>query len=202
VRDRDLIEAGRSLVCAESDALRLVARDLDGRLLAAARILLSATGKVLPVGVGTSGETARRMAHLLAFTGTPALFLHPTDGLHGGLGGVVAGDVVVAISKGGQSAELNEFTRLARDRGATIIILTGDGASPLAALGDLTVVFETPEGADPRGIVAMGSTLAVAAWGDALAVVAMQMRGYDWDEALSTHPGGAVGLLAAVEPGS
>jgi arabinose-5-phosphate isomerase len=137
------------------------------------------------------------MSHLLSVAGSPSLFLHPTEGLHGGLGAITPDDLLIAISKGGQSGELNEFTRRAKQRGAGVIVLTSDGASPLAKLGDLTVVIETVEGSDPAGIIAMGSTLAASAWGDALALVTMQMRGYEWDEVLFTHPGGAVGQRAA-----
>ena len=192
-----IVEIGRARVRAEVAALSTVEAQIDGRLAAAARILLEATGKVIPVGVGTSGVTARRLAHLLSVTGTPALFLHPADGLHGSLGAIEPGDVVIAISKGGQSAELNEFTRRAKTRGAKVIVLTSRDGSELAALGDVTVALPTPDGADPGGVIAMGSTLIASAWGDALAVALMDARGYAWAEVLYTHPGGAVGQLAA-----
>ena len=192
-----IVEIGRARVRAEVAAFATVEAQIDERLPAAARILLEATGKVIPVGVGTSGVTARRLAHLLSVTGTPALFLHPADGLHGSLGAIEPGDVVIAISKGGQSAELNEFTRRAKTRGAKVIVLTSRDGSELAALGDVTVALPTPDGADPGGVIAMGSTLIASAWGDALAVALMDARGYAWAEVLYTHPGGAVGQLAA-----
>jgi D-arabinose 5-phosphate isomerase GutQ len=196
VNDDRLIEIGRARVAAEIAALSTLASQIDDRFAAAARILRQATGKVIPVGVGTSGMTARRLAHLLSVTGTPAIFLHPTDGLHGSLGAIEPGDVVIAISKGGQSAELNEFTRLAKTRGAKTIVLTSLDGSELAALGDVTVALRTPDGADPGGVVAMGSTLIASAWGDALAAALMDARGYPWAAVLLTHPGGAVGRLA------
>ncbi len=192
-----IVEIGRARVRAEMAALSTVEAQIDGRLAAAARTLLEATGKVIPVGVGTSGVTARRLAHLLSVTGTPALFLHPADGLHGSLGAIEPGDVVIAISKGGQSTELNEFARRAKTRGAKVIVLTSRDGSELAALGDVTVALPTPDGADPGGVIAMGSTLIASAWGDALAVALMDARGYAWAEVLYTHPGGAVGQLAA-----
>jgi D-arabinose 5-phosphate isomerase GutQ len=195
VSDQRLLEVGRARVVAEIAALSTLDAQIDDRLVAVARILLQATGKVVPVGVGTSGVTARRLAHLLSVTGTPAIFLHPADGLHGSLGAIEPGDVVIAISKGGQSAELNEFTRRAKTRGAKVIVLTSVDGSELAALGDVTVALPTPDGADPGGVIAMGSTLIASAWGDALAAALMDARGYEWAEVLFTHPGGAVGRL-------
>lgn len=196
------LTAAREQVRGEQKLLAELEPLVDERLVGAARIVLAHRGKVIPTGVGTSGEIARRMAHLLSVAGTPSLFLHPTEGLHGGLGGVTRDDVVIAISKGGQSGELNEFARRAAARGAAVIVLTARQDSELARLGDLTVVLPAPDYADPEGIIAMGSTLAVAAWGDALAVMLMQLRGYRWDEVLFTHPGGAVGRRAeSGEPG-
>ena len=196
VSDHRLLEVGRARVVAEIAALATLESQIDDRLVVVARILLEATGKVVPVGVGTSGVTARRLAHLLSVTGTPAIFLHPADGLHGSLGAIEPGDVVIAISKGGQSAELNEFTRRAKTRGARIIVLTSTDGTELAALGDVTVALPTPDGADPGGVIAMGSTLIASAWGDALAAALMDARGYSWATVLYTHPGGAVGRLA------
>lgn len=196
------LAAAREQVHSEEKLLAELEPLVDDRLVLAARIVLAHKGKVIPTGVGTSGEIARRMAHLLSVAGSPSLFLHPTDGLHGGLGAVTQDDVLIAISKGGQSGEVNELTRRAAARGAAVIVLTARQDSELAALGDLTVVLPAPDYADPEGIIAMGSTLAVAAWGDALAVVLMQLRGYRWDEVLFTHPGGAVGRRAGSgEPG-
>jgi D-arabinose 5-phosphate isomerase GutQ len=190
------LDAARALIRAEAAALAGLADQVDERLLEAARMILGRSGKVVPVGVGTSGETARRMAHLLAVTGTPSFFLHPTDGLHGGLGAIGAGDVVIAISKGGQSSEVNEFAHRARLRGADLIVLTCDPTSALSAEADLLVALESPDAAEPGSLISMGSTLVFAAWGDALAVVLMQARGYGWDDVLFTHPGGAVGQTA------
>lgn len=196
--ERTALDHAHRQVLAEAAAVAELEGLLDERLLESAQLIRQRSGKVITSGAGTSGETARRLAHLLSVTGTPALFLHPTDGLHGGLGAIEDVDVVVAISKGGQSGELNEFTRRAKARGAGVLVLTASGASELGALGDVTVVLPAPEEADPGGIVAMGSTLVAAAWGDALAVLLMDLRGYAWRDVLFTHPGGAVGRRAAL----
>ena len=194
-----LLQVARQLVQAEAAALLDLQSQLDARVVDAARFILDRSGKVLTAGVGTSGYVARRLAHLLSVTGTPAVFVHPADGLHGGLGVVQPSDVVVSISKGGLSQELNEFTRRAKMLGAGVIVLTMASQSELGRIGDLTVVLSMPGGADPGGVVAMGSTLVAAAWGDALALVLMQMRGYGWDAVLFAHPQGAVGANAAVK---
>jgi D-arabinose 5-phosphate isomerase GutQ len=199
-----LLAMARGLVDAEMRGLADLAGSLDGQLLRIAGRLVDVPGKVLTAGLGTSGLVARRMAHLLSVTGTPALFVHPADALHGTLGAVTADDAVIAISKGGQTTELNEFVRRARERGAWVVVITSEPASPFGQLGHETVVLQSPIEGEPGGMIAMGSTLVTAAWGDALAVVAMDLRGYRWNEVLSTHPGGAVGRMAppGEEPGA
>jgi D-arabinose 5-phosphate isomerase GutQ len=127
-----LLKAGRSRIFDEAEALRLIGDSLDVSFVAAVRLIRMSRGKVVTVGVGTSGPVARRMAHLLSTSGTPSLFLHPGDALHGGLGAITATDVVLATSKGGGSAELNEFIRLAKTRGAAVLVLTARAESPLA----------------------------------------------------------------------
>jgi D-arabinose 5-phosphate isomerase GutQ len=189
----DLLTAGRNRIFDEAEVLRLVGDSLDDSFVAAVRLIRMAQGKVVTVGVGTSGPVARRMAHLLSTSGTPSLFLHPGDALHGGLGAITAVDVVLAISKGGGSAELNEFIRLAKTRGAALLVLTARAESPLARAADVAVVLPQTPDSDPGGIIAMGSSLAAAAWGDALAIVLMQISGYSWAQVIDAHPSGAVG---------
>lgn len=191
-----LIGAGRATVLAEARAVADVADQLDDSFAAAVELLRDCAGKVLVSGAGTSGTVARRLAHLLSVTGTPALYLHPADALHGSLGAVTGTDVVIAISKGGESAELNEFAARSAARGATTVAMTARGDSTLARTAGLVARITTVPGADPGEAIAMGSTLAMSAWGDALALTLMRLRGYSWAEVLFTHPAGAVGQLA------
>lgn len=188
-----IIAAGRRRIADEADALQLIGRSLDASFVAAVTLIRSSPGKVLTVGVGTSGPVARRMAHLLSTSGTASLYLHPGDALHGGLGAVEAGDVILAISKGGGSAELNAFAQLAAHRGAKLLVVTAKETSPLSAMADVTVVLPQTQASDPGGVIAMGSSLAVAVWGDALAIVLMQISGYGWEQVVGAHPSGAVG---------
>ena len=187
------LEESRQLVAAEGIAVlqvrELVGNDQFNSFLTA---LLEGHGKVITSATGTSGTIARRLAHLLSVCGTPALFLHPTEGLHGSLGAVAAGDTVIALSKGGGTGELTEFVTRSKVRGARILVMTSHESSPLVEAADDVAVIPAGEG-DPGNAIAMGSTLAMAAWGDALSLALMQLRGYSWEDFLFTHPGGRVG---------
>lgn len=199
-----VIEAARVLVQAESDAVRSIADQIDENLVLTASAIGDSVGRVIVTGVGTSGFIARRAAHLFSVTGTPAFFLHPTEALHGSLGAVSADDVVIALSKGGSSAEVNDLVDRVRTIGATVVALTSASTSVLAEAADITVVLRTPDEADPGSVIAMGSTLAYGAWLDALALVLMRTRQYSWESVRFSHPGGAVGqrdsLPAPVPP--
>jgi len=150
------------------------------------------TGKVITSGLGTSGTVARRLAHLLSVTGTPAFYLSPSDGLHGGSATGVSGDMLIAISKGGESDELIEMASIMKDRGVKIVAMSASRDNPLAREADYVALVDSSV-ADPGGIVAMGITLAQGAYGDALALLLMERKGYRWSQVVQSHPGGAVG---------
>jgi arabinose-5-phosphate isomerase len=194
----EVIGAGREIIEREGAAVSAVAYQLDESFVAAVRLVSSVKGKVVTTGAGTSGIMAHRMAHILSVTGTPAFYLHPSDGLHGGLGAVTAEDVVIALSKGGDSTEVSEFVVRAKERGARVIALTADLGSTLAGAADVVIGIHTSEDADPGGMIAMGSVLATAAWGDALATALMRLSTYSWKAVQQTHPRGAVGHIAAL----
>jgi len=185
--------AAQEVVRAEAEAVAAVADQIDETLVAVSDLLLTCTGKVFTVGSGTSGTIARRLAHLLSVCGTPAAFLHPMDALHGTMGVLDGSDVIIAISKGGESAEINDLLELARRRAVPVVAVTAAPDSTMARRSDIVVTLRTSRGADPGGVIAMGSTLVTAVWGDALAVVMMRRRGYSWERMLETHPAGAVG---------
>lgn len=190
-----MLDAARDAVRSEAAGVLAVADQLDESFVRVADLLTATTGKVFVVGSGTSGAIARRMAHLLAVSGTPSVFVHPMDALHGTMGAFAKGDVLIAISRGGETAEINELMVLAQKRGLPVVALTAEPDSTLGRGADITVVLRTSEGADPGGVIAMGSTLVTAVWGDALAYVLMRRSGYGWDQVLETHPAGAVGRL-------
>jgi D-arabinose 5-phosphate isomerase GutQ len=198
----EIVALGRSVIRDELRALESVEADLGDGFLAAVELLRGSSGSVLVTGMGTSGATGRRIAHMLACGGTAAHFVHPADALHGGLGAVRPGDAVIALSRGGDSDEVNQFCRLAQARGASIIAMTREMDSPLAQLSDCILPVRTSPDSDPGGLMAGGSSIAAGAIGDALAVVLMRLRSYTYEDFEHSHPGGSVGKRAAAPEGS
>lgn len=152
-----------------------------------------APGKVLVCGVGKSGLVARRIAATLSSTGTPAIFLHAAEALHGEAGVALAGDAALVVSHGGSSKETLEAARLLRQRGCSLIALTGQPQSPLAQLADFVLDASVAREADPANVVPTASAAVAQALGDALAICLMQARGLDSRRFAETHPRGLLG---------
>jgi D-arabinose 5-phosphate isomerase GutQ len=190
-----LLAVGRSVIEADARAVRATLDALDDGFLEVARLLATTSGKTLVTGSGTSGNIAGRAAHLLSVCGTPPFYLSPADGLHGGLGALQPDDLVIALSKGGGSDELNEFCRRAKTLCRLVIVITAAPKSALAAV-DHIVALPLDENADLGGVVATGSSLATAAVLDALCEMGRVSRSYDWERLLYTHPSGVVGRNA------
>ncbi|WP_454818836.1 SIS domain-containing protein [Labrys neptuniae] len=191
--DSEWLDRAKEVVRSDADAILAALEGIDGEFLAVARLFAECRGKILVTGSGTSGNIAGRAAHLLSVGGTPAFYLPPADGLHGGLGVLGPEDLVLALSKGGSSDELNEFCKRAKTLCAGLISITADKASALAALSDHVIHLILPARSDLGAVVATGSSLATAAITDALVEVCRVARGYSWDRLLFTHPAGAVG---------
>ena len=177
----------------EAAAVASLAGQLDGSFETAVRTLLACEGKVLVSGSGTSHAVALRFAHLLSCVGTPALFLHPGDSQHGASGAVAAGDVWIGLSKGGETVEVVFLAGIARKRGAKVLAITEQPGSSLGRLADVILCVTAPEGVDPFGMVATGSSLLNSALCDAICAALLELRGYTVDDFGETHPGGAVG---------
>jgi arabinose-5-phosphate isomerase len=195
----DVVARARTFVLAEAAAVARLADHLDG-LPRVLDVVASTAGKVVTGGAGTSGAVARRFAHLLSVSGTPALFLHPGDAVHGSVGSVGPGDLLVLFSKGGDTDEVTLTAERARARGARVLVLTTRPDSPLAAVADDVHVLPPAGEEDPEGIIAMGSTLVASAFGDAVALALMRRRGYPMSDVLHSHPAGAVGKAAGTGP--
>lgn len=190
---KELVQKARDVVRREAEAVMRLADQIDESIGKVLYLLLNCKGHVIVTGAGTSNSMAQRLAHLLSCSGTPAVFLHAADSLHGSAGAVKADDVIIAISKGGRSDEVNKFASIARERGAKIIALTEDPKSPLAEMSDAIYKVIAPPDVDPYGMIATGSSLVNGAAGDVLCVLLLEMRGYTKEEFGKTHPGGAVG---------
>jgi arabinose-5-phosphate isomerase len=188
-----LIEQARAVFKRETDALASVEGQLDSSLSKVIYALFDCPGHILVTGAGTSRAVAQRFAHLLACCGSPGLFVNAADALHGGAGAVTANEVLFVISKGGRSSEINNFVKIAKDKGAKIIALTETNESPLADMCDAIYKIKAPADADPYGMIATGSSLVNSAACDVLCVLLLQMRGYSKEQFAVTHPEGAVG---------
>ena len=184
-----------SVLSRETAALAALVGSVETSVVAVARQMIDVPGKVVTTGSGTSGIMAERLAHLLSVCGTPAVYLPSMDALHGGMGAITSADLVIAISKTGKSRELTDLVeRLAR-RDVHVVALTESPTSPFAAAaGSVAVLPPTPTDADPGDMIAMASTLAVGAWGDAVAVLTMSLRGHTIADVIDSHPAGGVGV--------
>lgn len=150
-------------------------------------------GKIVLSGMGKSGLVAKKIASTMSSTGTPAIFMHPAEGMHGDLGMVTSEDIVIAISKSGESPELNSILPSARIIGSKIIAITGNRKSTLARLADFVIDIGDTKEACPFNMAPTTSSTVTLVVGDALSVVLMKMRGFGLDNFALFHPGGRIG---------
>jgi arabinose-5-phosphate isomerase len=143
--------------------------------------------------MGKSGIVAKKIAATFSSTGTPALFLHPAEAIHGDLGIVTARDTVVAVSKSGDTAELHQIMPAFKRLGLTIILLTGSVDSPMARWSDIVIDCSVPSEACPNNLVPTSSSTAAVVMGDALAIALFRKRGFSAEDFAKLHPGGALG---------
>jgi arabinose-5-phosphate isomerase len=159
----------------------------------AVKMVLECGGRVVVSGVGKSGLIAHKITATLVSTGTPALFLHPTEGVHGDIGAIRGDDVVVLLSNSGESGEVLELIPAIRSIGARIIAVTGNPSSSLGRASDLVLKCHVAREADSLNLVPTASTSAQLALGDALALVLQEQRGDSADDLARRHPAGAIG---------
>lgn len=187
------LQIGRRVLETEAEGLLHVCGKLDASFARAVEILLACKGRVAVTGVGKSGLVGRKIAATLSSTGTPAFYLHPTEALHGDLGAVRDGDVVIAISYSGKSLELKSILPSLRSMGAVIVAITGGLSSPLAELADIVIDGGVLREACPLELAPTTSTTAALAVGDALALCLIEARQFTADDFKLFHPGGALG---------
>jgi arabinose-5-phosphate isomerase len=177
----------------EKDALaKLLPVDADA-YFAAIDAILHCSGKVVVTGMGKSGIVAQKISATMASTGTSSFFLHPAEALHGDLGMVSRGDVVIAIGKSGESHELNDLIPGLKRIGTTLIAITAVAHSTLARNADVIILLPNAEEACPYNLAPTSSTTASLVIGDALAMVAMELRGFRPADFAVYHPGGKLG---------
>lgn len=189
----DTLSVARQVLEIEVQALHHLMTRLDAGFAAAVDKILSCKGRVVVSGLGKTGHIARKIASTLASTGTPAFFVHAAEAGHGDLGMVTRADVFLALSNSGESSELLSIVPVIKRQGATLIAMTGNPASALAAQADVHLYAGVEMEACPLNLAPTASTTAALALGDALAVALMRARGFTRDEFALSHPGGALG---------
>lgn len=180
----------------EAEAILGLIPKLDARFDRAVELLRTCTGRVIVTGMGKSGLIGRKIAATLASTGTPAYFLHPAEGVHGDIGMVARGDVVLALSNSGETDEILAILPPLKRLGVPLVLLTGSPASTLARQCEVVLDVSVPEEACPMNLAPTSSTTAALAAGDALAMVLLELRGLRPEDYAALHPRGTLGWRA------
>ena len=187
------VDIARQVLEIEIEGIRSVLDRLDSRFDRCVDMLYSLRGRIIITGVGKSGIIGRKIAATLTSTGSPAIFVHPVEGLHGDVGIVGRDDVLLAISNSGESPEITSLAATIRKRGAFIVAMTGVASSTLARMADLVIDCRVPREACPLNMAPTASTTASLSIGDALAVALMVRRGFRKEDFLRHHPAGTLG---------
>jgi arabinose-5-phosphate isomerase len=186
-------DTAKKVLRLEAQAILDLIGRIDQNFAKAVGLLEGCKGRVVITGMGKSGLIGKKIAATLASTGTPAFFLHPAEGVHGDLGMVSKGDVVVMISNRGETEELIKILPAFKRLGVPILCLTGNTRSTLAVNSDTVIDVGVKEEAGPLGLVPTASTTAALAMGDALSVALLEKRGFKDEDFAFSHPGGSLG---------
>lgn len=187
------LESARRVLRIEAEAIAGLVERLDARFEKAVDLLFTCKGRVVVTGMGKSGLIGRKIAATFSSTGTPSLFLHAAEALHGDLGTLVPGDVVLAISYGGETEELLELLETVKRIGIRLITLTANQRSSLAAASDAVLDIAVKEEACSLNLAPTASIAATLAMGDALAVALLERRGFREEDFAALHPAGRLG---------
>jgi arabinose-5-phosphate isomerase len=199
------IEYARDILRTEAKAIESLIERIDENFLRAIDAIISCAGRVVVTGMGKPGIIAQKISATLASTGTPSLFLHPTEAIHGDLGRVLSGDIVLILSNSGETEEIVRLIEPIKRIGAKIIAITGNSHSPLGKNSDIVLDMGEITEACPLRLAPSASTTALLALGDALALTVMQRRtekgDFTIEDYAAYHPGGSIGrkLLKVTE---
>ncbi len=188
-----VIEEAKRVLQVEADAVLALMDGVGANFEDAVEKMFECTGKVVITGMGKSGLICQKIASTMASTGTPAFFLHPAEGVHGDLGMLAKGDVVIAVSNSGETEEVVRILPVIRRLGLDLITISGNSESTLAKRGDMFLDIAVKEEACPLGLAPTASTTATLALGDALAVALMYRRGFKEEDFALFHPAGSLG---------
>ena len=187
------LAAATNAINTEIAALNNFAKTLEANLKPALEILAESKGHAVITGLGKSGLVGAKIAATLSSTGTPSFFLHSADALHGDSGALTSGDVLIAISNSGETAEVNAIAKMAKAWGNQVIAITKNANSTLAKSADAVISIAFDKEADPLNLAPTTSTTLTIAAGDALASALMAHRGFSSQDFGKRHPGGALG---------
>ena len=187
------LETARRVLRIEAEALKELQARLDAGFERAVEVLFACKGRVVVTGMGKSGLIGRKIAATFSSTGTPSVFLHPAEALHGDLGMLLGGDAVVAVSYGGETEEIVALLATMKRLGLPLVTLTGNTRSTLAQASDVVLDTSVREEACTLNLAPTASTTAAMALGDALAIALLERRGFNHDDFAALHPGGRLG---------
>ena len=189
----NILDAGKETIRIEEEALKTVRSRLGESFERAVDEIATCKGRVILTGIGKSGLIARKIAATLSSTGTPSVFIHAADAVHGDLGMIKEEDIIIAISYSGETEEIKRLIYFIKRLGLRVIAITGNVNSTLGRHADITINAEVDREDPPLGVVPTASTTAALAIGDALAVALMVKKGFGKDDFARFHPGGALG---------
>jgi arabinose-5-phosphate isomerase len=188
-----ILEAAKRVIRIEREALHEMENRIGANFENAIQLILKSKGRVIVTGMGKSGAIAKKIVSTFASTGTTSYFLHPAEGLHGDLGMVHKNDVVIAISKSGETEELLHILPALKHLNVPIIAMTGNKKSTLARIARVNLDISVKEEACPHDLAPTASTTVTLVMGDALAVALLEARGFSADDFALLHPGGSLG---------
>jgi arabinose-5-phosphate isomerase len=186
-------ETAKKVLRIEAEAIIEMMDRIDTRFEKAVEVLCACRGRVVVTGMGKSGIICKKIAATLSSTGTPALFLHPAEAIHGDIGMVVQGDVVLALSNSGETEEILKLLETLKRLGIPLISMVGNSQSTLARYSDVVLDVSIRREACPLGLAPTASTTAALALGDALAIALSERKGFRAEDFASLHPGGKLG---------
>jgi arabinose-5-phosphate isomerase len=199
--DESLLQSARRTIEIEAAALAALRAGLDHNFALACRLCLRCSGRIVVTGMGKSGHIAHKVAATLASTGSPAFFLHPGEASHGDLGMLTRGDLLLALSNSGETAEVLTLLPQVKRLAVPLLAVTGNPLSTLAQAADVHINVAVPQEACPHNLTPTASTTAALVMGDALAVALLEARGFSAEDFARSHPGGSLGrrLLTRVD---
>lgn len=193
VDNKDIIKQAKEVLRIESESIKELINRIDDSFLKAVDLIYTSSGRVIVTGIGKSGVIGRKIASTMASTGTPSLFLHPAEGVHGDVGSVLGKDVVIAISNSGETKEILNIVPIIKRIGAKLISFTAKEDSTLAKTSDIVLDVSVKEEACPLGLAPTASCIAELAMGDALAIALLVKRNFRPEDYALLHPGGSLG---------